>query len=143
MPVKVTLRDGYRTTNTVRDHTWHADEPLDKGGANSAPTPGELMLSALGSCIAITMKLYADKKGWDLQGVDVAVDYERFNGKGYPAYEGDSAFGHGVRKSLTLHGNLDEDQRERLYDIATKCPIHRLLATPTFFADLEEELLAD
>lgn len=143
MPVKVSLRDGYRTTASIRNHTWYADEPEEKGGTNTAPSPGELMLSSLGSCIAITMKYYADRKGWDLQGVDVAVDYERFIGKDYPAYEGDSAFVHEIRKSIVLHGDLDDKQRERLYEIATKCPIHRLLATPSFFVELEQELSAE
>ena len=142
MPVDVILRDGMKTTVSVRHHEWHVDEPIEDGGTDEAPTPGEMMLGALGSCMAITCKMYADRKGWDLQGVDVKVDYERFSGKNYPLHEGNDLFVHEVRKALTFYGDLDDKQRERLYEIATKCPIHRLLSTPTYFVELalEEDL---
>ncbi len=139
MPVDITLRDGMKTTVSVRTHEWHVDEPIEDGGTDTAPTPGEMMLGALGSCMAITCKMYADRKGWDLQGVDVKVDYERFKGVDYDLHEGDDLFVHEVRKSLTFHGDLDEKQIERLYDISTKCPIHRLLSTPTYFVELALE----
>lgn len=142
MPVDIKLRNGMKTTVTVRHHEWHVDEPVEDGGTDTAPTPGEMMLGALGSCMAITCQMYADRKGWDLQGVDVKVDYERFNGKDYPLHDGDDLFVHEVRKGLTFHGDLDEKQRKRLHEIATKCPIHRLLSTPTYFVELafEEDL---
>ncbi len=136
MPVDIVLREGMRTSINVRHHEWHADEPLEHGGTDAAPTPGELMLGALGSCMAITCKLYAERKGWDLQGVDVKLDYERFRGRDYPAHAGDDVYVHEVREALTFHGDLDDKQRARLRDIARKCPVHRLLATPTYFADL-------
>ena len=136
MPVDIVLADGFRTTVNVRGHEWHLDEPLEDGGTDSAPTPGEMMLGALGSCMAITCKLYAERKGWDLQRVEVKVDYERFRGKDYPAHEGEDLYVHEVRKALIFHGDLDDKQRQRLYDIAGKCPIHRLLSTPTYFVEL-------
>ena len=136
MPVDIVLADGFRTTVNVRGHKWHLDEPLEDGGTDSAPTPGEMMLGALGSCMAITCKLYAERKGWDLQRVEVKVDYERFRGKDYPAHEGEDLYVHEVRKALIFHGDLDDKQRQRLYDIAGKCPIHRLLSTPTYFVEL-------
>ena len=136
MPVEIRLGAGYRTDIRVRQHEFHADEPLQDGGADSAPTPGELLLGALGSCMAITCKLYAERKGWDLQGVDVSVDYERFRGRDYPAHEGSELFVHEVREALVFHGDLDEKQRARLRDIAGKCPVHRLLEFPTYFVDV-------
>ena len=136
MPVDIQLRNGLKTTVKVRHHEWHVDEPIEDGGSDEAPSPGEMMLGALGSCMAITCQMYANRKGWDLQGVDVQVDYERFKGKDYPLHEGDDLFVHEVRKALTFHGELDEKQRARLYEIATKCPIHRLLSTPTYFVEL-------
>jgi len=139
MPVDIKLRDGMKTTINVGHHEWHSDEPIEGGGTDEAPTPGEMMLGALGSCIAITCKMYANRKGWDLQGVDVKVDYERFKGKDYPLHEGDDLIVHEVRKGLVFHGDLDEKQLERLHDIATKCPIHRLLSTPTYFVELALE----
>lgn len=139
MPVDITLRDGMKTTVNIRNHEFHADEPIEDGGTDTAPTPGEMMLGALGSCMAITCKMYAERKGWDLKGVDVKVDYERFKGADYDLHEGDDLFVHEVRKSLIFHGDLDEKQIARLYDISTKCPIHRLLSTPTYFVELALE----
>ncbi len=136
MPVDISLREGTRTTVQIGQHTWHADEPLEHGGTDTGPTPGEMMLGALGSCMAITCKLYAERKGWDLTGVDVSVDYERFRGRDYPAHAGDDLYVHEVREALVFHGDLDDKQRARLRDIAGKCPVHRLLATPTYFVDL-------
>ncbi len=136
MPVDIMLQEGTRATIKVRQHRWHADEPADAGGTDSGPTPGEMMLGALGSCMAITCRLYAERKGWDLQRVEVKLDYERFNGRDYPAHKGSDAFVHELREALVFHGDLDEKQRKRLRDIAGKCPIHRLLEYPTYFVEL-------
>ncbi len=136
MPVDIVLSEGTRTTINVRHHQWHADEPIEDGGTDTAPTPGELMLGALGSCMAITCKLYAERKGWDLQRVEVKLDYERFRGRDYPAHDGDELFVHEVREALVFHGDLDEKQLARLRDIASKCPVHRVLAFPTYFVDM-------
>ncbi len=138
MPVSITLSAGTRTNISIRRHEFHSDEPLEAGGSDSAPTPGELMLGALGSCMAITCKLYAGRKGWDLTGVEVALDYERFRGRDYLAHAGDELYVHEVREALVFHGDLDDKQRARLREIAGKCPIHRLLATPTYFVELEQ-----
>jgi uncharacterized OsmC-like protein len=134
---------GYQTSIYTRDHVYHADEPTDAGGTDTAVTPTEMLLGALGSCIAITLRLYAERKKWDLQGVELLLDSERFNGKDYGAYEGDELFVHEIRKSIVLKGDLDDKQRERLMEIAGKCPVHRIIATPTFFVDelLEGETL--
>ena len=136
MPVDIILQEGTRTTINVRHHEWHVDEPTEDGGTDAAPTPGEMMLGALGSCMAITCKLYAERKGWDLLRVDVKLDYERFKGSDYPLHDGNDAIVHEVREALVFHGDLDEKQRKRLYDIAGKCPIHRLLAYPTYFVEM-------
>jgi len=139
MPVEITLGEGTRATVRIRRHEWHADEPLEAGGSDAGPTPGEMMLGALGSCMAITCRLYAERKGWDLQGVDVTLDYERFRGRDYPAHTGDDLFVHEVREALFFHGDLDEKQLARLHDIASKCPVHRLLDYPTYFVNLALE----
>ncbi|RMG82117.1 MAG: OsmC family peroxiredoxin [Chloroflexi bacterium] len=136
----VRLEDGYRTTIQSRHHTYHADEPINAGGTDTAPTPSEMLMGALGSCIAITLKMYADRKKWPLENVEISLDYERFNGKDYEAYDGDELYVHEIRESIKLFGPLDEKQRERLLDIATKCPVRRIIALPTFFV---EELIAE
>lgn len=132
----VELRQGYTTTIRSRDHVFHADEPAGDGGADRGPKPSEMMLGALGSCVAITLKMYAGRKGWPLEGVDISLDFERFRGSEYPGYDGDETYIHEFRESITLHGPLDAEQKKRLMNIATKCPVRRAIATPTFFKDV-------
>lgn len=129
----VHLSDGYQTTITSRHHTYHADETVKDGGSDSAPTPTEMLMGALGSCIAITIKLYARRKNWPLDAVDITLDYERFTGGDYPAYQGDAPFVHEIREHIVLHGDLTADQRDRLLDIASKCPVSRVIEMPAFF----------
>lgn len=136
--VHVKTLDGLRTQITTRDQTWYADEPLEEGGSNTAPTPMEMLRGALGSCIAITVMMYAQRKKWPLQGVEVQIDSQRFNAGDYPAYQGDAQFVHEIREHVVLHGpDLTDDQRARLLDVATKCPVRRLIANPVFFTELE------
>lgn len=134
------LQDDYRAEITSRQHTWIADEPLDAGGTDTAPHPGEMLRGALGACMAITIKMYADRKKWPLESVDVNLEIERFNASDYPAYEGDAPIVHEVREHITLHGPLTDDQRARLLEIATKCPVRRILTSPLFFVEATPEI---
>lgn len=101
---------------TIGSHVLRADEPVDKGGADSGPEPHELLLAALGACTAMTLRLYAARKGWALADVDVHLtgrhDGERFV----------------IDRRLRFGGTLDADERARLVEIATKCPVHRTLS---------------
>ena len=94
-----------------------------------------MLAGALGGCIAVTLKLYANRKKWPLEGVDVVVEFERFNGADYDDYDGDAAYVHEFRETITLHGPLTEDQKARLMEIATKCPVRRAISTPAFFKE--------
>ena len=136
--------EGFHTTVQVREHTFHTDEPVADGGTDQAPTPMELLLGALGSCMAITTRMYAERKGWPLQGVEVVLDIERFAGKDYAAYTGDANFVHEVRDQIRFIGPLSEEQRGRLLEIAGRCPVHRVVENPAFFVDqlIEEEQVA-
>ena len=119
---KATIRvEVYRTQIETDDHHFIADEPIDLGGNDLGPSPGELLSAALASCTTITMKMYANRKGWELEEAIVEVDYER------DAKENITRF----TKRIELKGNLDEDQRKRLFEIAARCPIHRILENPT------------
>lgn len=114
-PYVVTLEDR-------RGHRWLADEPLEAGGANEGPSPTTLLLSALGACTAITVRMYAARKSWPLAGVEVQLE---FNPEGAPAE------GNDIRRRIALRGQLTEEQRERLLDVANKCPLHRVLTGRT------------
>jgi putative redox protein len=111
-PYAVTLED---TTG----HHWLADEPLAVGGSDTGPGPHALLLSSLGACTSIPLRMYAQRKGWSLTSVKVDLT---FNPDGPPAGGGSE-----IRRHLTLHGDLSGDQREKLLEIANKCPIHRVL----------------
>jgi putative redox protein len=112
-------REGFVHDVEIEDgaHRLVVDEPKEAGGADAGPAPTRLVAAGLASCIAITMEMYAERKGWDVGTVEVDVDieYERF---------APSAFAAEIR----FPEGLSEEQRERLLAIAGKCPVHKLLA---------------
>lgn len=137
--VSLTRESGLKATIKAGNHTFYADEPVSDGGTDQGATPTEMAMGALGACIAITMRLYAERKGWQLDGVDIDLDFERFKASEYEAYQGDERYVHEIRKGITLHGDLTEEQRARILEIGGMCPVHRLIAMPAFFV---EELIA-
>jgi putative redox protein len=141
--VTVKLDSGLKTVIQTRSHTWYADETVESGGTDTAPDPMEEMLGALGSCVAITIKGYANRKNWPLDTVDVSLSIKRFKASEYPGYEGDAQFVHEVREKIVLHGPLDETQHARLMEIATKCPVRRVLTTPVFFIETDEQPVSE
>jgi len=115
--------DNLRHDVKVRRHTITSDEPKDHGGEDSAPSPQELLAASLASCTAITMEMYAQRKGWDIGGVEVEAEYT-------PAERGCP-----TKFSLTLRlpSDLTDEQVERLRVIAAKCPVHRTLDGEVMF----------
>lgn len=128
---------GYRTTASTPHHTWHADLSVAAGGTDTAPNPEEQLLGALGSCTVQTLHMYADRKGWDLQRVEVNLEFEKVRATEVEEYDGDAKFVHKIHKDIRLIGNLDDKQRERLMEIATKCPVNRILLGPTWMTQEE------
>jgi putative redox protein len=112
----------------MRGHTLVADEPKDEGGDDSGPSPQELLAASLASCTAITMEMYAKRKGWDMGEVVVHVEYE-------PAQRGSPTR---FRMRVDLPKELPEDQRERLMQIGAKCPVHRVLEGEVMFEETVE-----
>jgi putative redox protein len=135
--VNVRLDDGLRAVAAARNHTWMADEPPEGGGTDAGPQPTEMLLGALGACMAITAKLYANRKNWPLEQVEVVLDYEKFNRINYPAYTGSAPFVYEFHEHIVFHGPLTDEQQARLLEIARKCPVHRILENPVFFVDKE------
>jgi putative redox protein len=109
----------------VRGHTVTADEPRDNGGDDSGPSPQELLAASLASCTAITIEMYANRKGWDVGEIAVNVDYE-------PAQRGSPTR---FRMEVELPKELPEEQRERLMQIGAKCPVHRALEGEVMFEE--------
>jgi putative redox protein len=115
----------FRHTVRVRDHKLTVDEPLDTGGGDTGPDPQELLAASLATCTAITMEMYAARKGWDIGNVEVEVEYT-------PAERGCPTR---FELSLRLPEELPEEQLERLRVIAAKCPVHRTLDGEVMFEE--------
>jgi putative redox protein len=133
-PITVRTEQGYRTAIEIRHHTVMADELIQDGGTDTAPTPMEILLGTVGACIAVTTQAYAQRKGWPLQGVSVTLDMQRIKREDYPNYAGDAAFVHEIREEIRFEGALTEEQKARLLSVAGKCPVHLTLENPVFFA---------
>jgi putative redox protein len=121
-------RERFTHDVTVGTHTVTADEPLARGGDDSGPSPQELLAASLASCTAITMEMYAKRKGWDIHGVQVDVRYT-------PAERGVPTRFELVMK---MPAHLEEEQIERLRVIAAKCPVHRTLEGEVAFDERVE-----
>lgn len=125
-------RDGgtFRHTVQVREHQLTVDEPLEKGGEDAGPDPQELLAVSLASCTAITIEMYAARKGWDLGHVEVECEY-RAAERGCPTK---------FELVLRLPESLSEELIERLRVIAAKCPVHRVLDGEVMFAERVERV---
>jgi putative redox protein len=112
----------------IRGHELLTDEPEETGGDDAGPSPQELLAASLASCTAITMEMYAKRKSWDIGDVEVAVNYE-------PAQRGSPTK---FQMQVRLPKELPEEQREKLMQIAAKCPVHRTLEGEVMFEESVE-----
>jgi len=111
----------------VRGHHLTADEPTADGGSDLGPNPYELLLSALGACTAITVRMYAQRKGWPLESIEVALQHERIHAQDCADCETRDGYLDQITKYISLRGPLDADQRERLLDVSERCPVQQTL----------------
>lgn len=117
MRVVARRAEGFAHDVEVDGHELRVDEPVAAGGSGSGPRPTALLGASLAGCIAITVEMYAERKGWDVGKVEVDVEVG-YDGPVPTTYE----------VGLKLPADLDEEQRRRLLVIATKCPVHKVLA---------------
>jgi putative redox protein len=130
MKATATRSGSLRQAIRIRDHQLVSDEPTDKGGEDLGPSPQELLAASLASCTAITMEMYAKRKGWDVGDVEVCCDYT-------PAERGCP-----TRFNLVMRfpDSISDEMVERLRVIAAKCPVHRTLEGEVMFDERVERV---
>ncbi len=118
---------GYTTEINVNGHSLIADEPKAVGGADLGPTPYNLLAAALGACTSITLRMYADRKQWPLEAVTVQLRHDKVYARDCAECETKEGKIDRIAREISLKGALDLDQKQRLLEIADKCPVHRTL----------------
>jgi uncharacterized OsmC-like protein/predicted alpha/beta hydrolase family esterase len=119
---------GLTTDILAAGHPMTADEPESSGGDNFGPSPYDLLLSSLGTCTAMTLRLYADRKKWNLEEVIIHLSHSKTYTTDCKNCDDKGAKIDQIEKSISLIGNLDDSQKQRLLEIADKCPVHKSLS---------------
>ena len=118
--VKENGQGRYQQEIRAGKHQYLADEPVDMGGADAGPAPFDFIMSGLGACTSMTLRMYAERKELPLRQVTVELSHHKV--------EVDGVKRDCIQRSITLDGDLTAEQRQRLLDIANKCPVHRALS---------------
>ncbi len=116
-----------QTAHTA-SHQMVIDEPLSLGGEDSGPTPYDLLLASLGACTAITLRMYAKRKGWPLEEIEVALSHDRIHARDCTDCEAETGMVDRIDRDIRIIGDLDAEQRQRLLQIADACPVHKTLS---------------
>ena len=126
--------------NEVRygeNHILITDEPREAGGEDAGPDPYTLLLAALGSCISMTATLYARRKAWSLERVTVRLSHQRIHARDcVECTHAREGFVHRIERAVSFDGELTDEQRARLQEIAHKCPVHKTLTSEIVIAEM-------
>jgi len=137
----VTVTSIHNLQNEVRygdGHFFITDEPVRIGGDDRGPDPYTLLLGALGSCISMTVMMYARRKEWSLERVTVRLRQQRVHVEDCAECETKTdTFAHRIERAVEVEGDLTDEQRARLQEIADKCPVHKTLTSEIVITDLE------
>ena len=125
----------YSQLLTAGQHAFISDEPSESGGEDLGPSPYELLLWALGSCTAMTLIMYARRHDWPLDNVSVHLTHDRVHAQDSAAADGTGGKVEVVTRGISLRGDLTDEQRERLLEIAGRCPVHKTLSGGTKIVD--------
>jgi putative redox protein len=121
----------------VGPHALQVDEAIEYGGNDAGPDPHEVLLAALGACASTTVQMYAERKHWPVEGVQVHLSYAKVPGE--DGTEAASTIVDGIEMEISFDGDLSNEQRRRLREIAARCPVHRMLSSPV---KIQTKLLA-
>lgn len=117
-------------------HRWAADEPVGLGGTDTGPNPYELLLGALAACTTITVSMYAQRRGWALEAVEVSCEHDRIHVDDCADCESrHRGYLDRIVSRVTIRGDLDDAQRERLAQVAARCPVHKTLTKGVHLED--------
>jgi len=125
--VVVTSGSKLRQTVQTGEHRFEVDEPAGVGGDEAGPSPYELLLAALGACTSMTLQIYARRKGWPLEKVEVRLSHNRIHARDCEECEQKDGYLDHVEKEITVAGPLTAEQMNRLGEIAEMCPVNRTL----------------
>jgi len=121
-------RAKYKTLVGALNHELIADEPVPLG-QDLGPNPYDFLLIALGACVTMTLRMYADHKGWDLEEVEVHLEQSRVHAKDCEDCESQNGYIHVIEKKIKFIGDLTEEQTQRLLEISDKCPVNKTLTS--------------
>ena len=141
-PSAVTVRvgeSGYRAEIDARGHTFVADEPVALGGTDEGPTPYDYLVAALGACTAMTVRMYADRRGWPLDGVSVRLTHRRVHKEDCEACPAQQVGIDELAREIELSGDLTDEQRAGLLRVADRCPVGQTLARGIRVVPVEPE----
>lgn len=120
-------KNNYKTVMTAGQHELVSDEPLKSGGKDLGPDPYDYLLMALGSCTAITMRMYANRKEWPVEDIYIELRHNKVHAEDCEDCDDPKARIDKIEKEIIVKGDLDRDQIDRLLEISKKCPVHKTM----------------